>query len=142
MFAKLFTPILGLAACLLAQKIIPYESPVTYISPDSLETREFVFFFYRYPMTTTLPPGTTVQEFSVWKCCLSKAIGPNLFIRDKKPEEYWKFPDYKLEDLFCCFIDSALKRYEIWVTECRIFEKHDRPEKKKPLTMDRTFCNL
>lgn len=142
MFAKFFSLILSLAACLWAQKIIPYEPPVTYISPDSLDTREFVFSFYRYPMTTTLPPGTTVQEFIVWKCCLSKAIGPNLFIRDQKPEEYWKFPDYKLEDLFCCFIDRALKHYEIWATECRIYEKHIRPEKKKPLIKDITQCNL
>ena len=44
-YSSFFSFILVLAACLWAQKIIPSETPVTYISPDALNTKEFVDFF-------------------------------------------------------------------------------------------------
>lgn len=144
MSTKIFSFILVLAACLWAQKIIPSETPVTYISPDALNTKEFVDFFYRYPPTMTLPPGTTVQEYSVWECCLSEPIEANLFIRDKRPEDFWTFPGYRQEDLFCCFIDRALRHYEMWVMESRILDKElEQRRKSRPFTqkMDTVFCN-
>ncbi len=141
MFAKLFTPILGLAACLLAQKIIPYEPPVTYISPDSLGS-ETLTVIHPDESPTIPPPGKIVEEYYLWKCCLSEASGPYLLTRDKKPEEYWKFPGYKQEDLFCCFIDSALKNYEIWATEYRILEKQIEQDRRMQKKMVRTYCVL
>lgn len=56
-----------------------------------------------------IPLNKIVKDSVDWECCFAKESVYFIFV-DK---EQWTFEDYHKKEWQCCFIDKALRRYEM-----------------------------
>lgn len=76
-----------------------------------------------------LPYGKTVKDSSIWKCCYSEEM-VNLVLLD---DDRWTYSDYTPSSWMCCFIDSGLRRFEMWQSLRKIEEKKAEDVWKKKM---------
>lgn len=85
-----------------------------------------------------IPYGKVVKDSLEWPCCYSKGVS-YFVLDDVNP---WEFVDYNPESWACCFIDPALRKYEILQIQKRIRnDSLERIAKARMDSVDAVFFN-